>query len=384
MDISNYIKKLDFVNDLKSSIHTFKQIYSLYKPIEWLDTDLLFNWSNLIAKYRPDLISVGIRLNVQVNLFLRTIARFGNRQMFEKVGYDLGAFGLTESNNGVLSGFYVDTDFEEQDDFFILNTNEIHKNWISQGIVAKYLLIFAKNVNNEKDVRIFLLTNEQEGIEKQRIMDIGLCNTLDLGKISLKNVRVLKEYLLEKTSDLSKSQLLNGIYYGRMMIAEAVCESIMGLLEKCDDILENNDKFKHLVHADVVTEERDKMKLLLKKMRLDRIALLDTGDVFNINIYKIVGVEESINSFTKLTKLFGTHLMKYPLKYEDLILNKVAEGDTDVLRISLINHQLKMGVMHNLIMDNVNLYSMIQIYYNNLYVLKHYKEISDKIIDSHL
>ena len=76
--------------------------------------------------------------------------------------------------------------------------------------------------------------------------------------------------------------------------------------------------------------------------------------------------------------------MKYPLKFEDLLLNKVAEGDTDVLRISLINHELKKGFMHNIIMDNVNLYSMIQIYYNNLYVLKHYREISDKIIDSHL
>lgn len=384
MDIVNYIKKLDYITDLESSIHTFKQIYSIYTPIEWLDTDLLFNWSNAIAKYRPDLISIGVRINVQVNLFLRTIVRFGDRKMFEKVGYDLGAFGLTESNNGVLSGFYIDTEFEEQDNFFILNTNKIHKNWISQGIVAKYLLIFAKNINNQKDVRIFLLTNDQEGIEKQRIMDIGLCNTLDLGKISLKNVRVSKENLLRETIDISKSQLLNGIYFGRMMIAEAVCESIMGLLEKCDEILENNDKFKLMAHNDVVREEKDKMKLLLKKMRLDRIGLLDTGDVFNINIYKIVGVEESINSFSRLTKLFGTHLMKYPLKFEDLLLNKVAEGDTDVLRISLINHELKKGFMHNLIMDNVNLYSMIQIYYNNLYVLKHYREISDRIIDSHL
>ena len=384
MDIINYIKKLNNVNDLYSSIQTFKQIYSLYKPIEWLETDLLFNWSNSIAKYRPDLISIGIRLNVQVNLFLRTIIKFGNREMFEKVGYDLGAFGLTESSNGVLSGFYVDTEFEEKEDFFIINTNEIHKNWISQGIFAKYLLIFAKNINNHKDVRIFLIRNDQEGIHKQRILDLNLCNTLDLGEISLKNIKVSKENLLEKTTDLRKSQLLNGIYYGRMMIAEAVCESIMGLLEKCDNILNTTDKFKHLVHANLVKEERDKMKNLLKKMRLDRIRVLDKGDIFIINIYKIVGVEESINSFIKLTKLFGTHLMKYPLKFEDLLLNKVAEGDTDVLRISLINKQLKKGVIHNLIMNNINLYSIIQIFYNNLYVLKDYKQLSDKIINSHL
>ena len=61
-------------------------------------------------------------------------------------------------------------------------------------------------------------------------------------------------------------------------------------------------------------------------MRLKK-HLLETGDVFNVNMYKIVGVEKSIETFIRLTKLFGTHLMKYPLKYEDLLLNKIAENE---------------------------------------------------------
>jgi hypothetical protein len=304
--------------------------------------------------------------------------------MLEEVGQELGAFGLTESNNGVLSGFFIDTEFEQIDDYFFLNTNKIHKNWISQGIIAKYLLIFAKNIHNRKDVRIFLLTNNTEGVDNERILDIELCDTLDLAKISLKNVKVHKKHLLQNTINLSKSDLLNGIYFGRMMIAEAVCESIMGVINRCYTILNNNDKFDYLAHRDIVNEEKKNFELLIKKMRLDREHLLETGDVFNINIYKIVGVEKSIGAFIRLTKLFGTHLMKYPLKYEDLLLNKIAEGDTDVLRISLINNELKKGVLHNLLMDNVNLYSMIRIYYNNIYVLKNYKELSDRIINSHL
>ena len=64
MDIVDFIKNLDKVNDLNSSIEIFKRIYSLYEPIEWLDNDLLFNFSNTIAKYRPDLISIGIRLKM--------------------------------------------------------------------------------------------------------------------------------------------------------------------------------------------------------------------------------------------------------------------------------------------------------------------------------
>ena len=384
MDIVDFIKNLDKVNDLNSSIETFKKIYSLYEPIEWIDNDLLFNFSNTLAKYRPDLISVGIRLNVQINLFIRTIYRYGSKEMLEEVGQELGAFGQTESNNGVLSGFFIDTEFEQIDNYFFLNTNKIHKNWISQGIIAKYLLIFAKNIHNRKDVRIFLLTNNTEGVINERIFDIGLCDTLDLAKISLKNVKVHKKHLLQNTINLSKSDLLNGIYFGRMMIAEAVCESILGVINRCYTILNNNDKFDYLAHRDIVNEEKKNFELLIKKMRLDREHLLETGDVFNINIYKIVGVEKSIETFIRLTKLFGTHLMKYPLKYEDLLLNKIAEGDTDVLRISLINNELKKGIIHNLLMDNVNLYSIVRIYYNNIYVLKNYKELSDRIINSHL
>ena len=121
MDIVNYIKKLDYVNDLESSIHTFKQIYSIYTPIEWLDTELLFNWSNAIAKYRPDLISIGVRINVQFNLFHDNDEIWGQEKCLKKLDM-IWELGLTESNNGVLSGFYIDTEFEEQDNFFILNT----------------------------------------------------------------------------------------------------------------------------------------------------------------------------------------------------------------------------------------------------------------------
>ena len=45
MDIVSFIKNLrQKVNDLNSSIETFKKIYSLYEPIEWIDNDLLFNF----------------------------------------------------------------------------------------------------------------------------------------------------------------------------------------------------------------------------------------------------------------------------------------------------------------------------------------------------
>ena len=62
-------------------------------------------------RYRPDLVSLGIRINVQVNLFLRSIEKYAADPdaIFEKIGHGVGCFALTEEDAGVLSGLIVDT-----------------------------------------------------------------------------------------------------------------------------------------------------------------------------------------------------------------------------------------------------------------------------------
>ena len=116
MNINKYIIHLPKVKTIKESINVFKDIYNIYSIEEWLNEDILFKVSNSIAKYRPDLISVGIRLNVQINLFLRSINNYSSNAdyILKKVKHSLGCFALTENEAGVLSGLIVKCQFKKK------------------------------------------------------------------------------------------------------------------------------------------------------------------------------------------------------------------------------------------------------------------------------
>ena len=64
-------------------------------------------------------------------------------------------------------------------------------------------------------------------------------------------------------------------------------------------------------------------------------------DIVKINCYKVYCVETAIAIFNKIHIMFGTHALDYGLDYETLILNKVAEGDTSVLRLAIIHGFVK-------------------------------------------
>jgi len=87
--------------------------------------------------------------------------------------------------------------------------------------------------------------------------------------------------------------------------------------------------------------------------------VLATKDVELINVYKIKCVESALTTFEKLSKLFGTHVMQADLlKYEHLVLQKVAEGDTDVLRLSLIRSEFKKGLVYNFVFGGFSCYQL--------------------------
>ena len=143
--VNTFIKSLGNINDINDSYEIFKQIFTRHSPTEWLDMHVLLDYSNAISRFRPDLLPVGIRLNVQVNLFLRTIDRF-DKYKLNIIKDSIGCFGLTEYQAGVLSGLKINTYFSEVNDGYILEPHiNDYKNWISQGMTSDYILIFAKN-----------------------------------------------------------------------------------------------------------------------------------------------------------------------------------------------------------------------------------------------
>lgn len=391
--LTDYIRVLETPKSDKESFVQFMDLYKLV-PIEtWCDSELVFDIGNFIMRYRPDLISLGIRLNVQVNLFLRSIKKYASNPeiIFEKVGHSIGAFALTEEEAGVLSGLIVDTTWSEKEGEYILNTEESQKNWISQGMMASYAIVYARHSEDKNDIRIFIVELNDEHILQTPIKTLPVNNTLDMAKLRFKNYKVPHGFMLENSKKSTKLDLLNGIFYGRYMIAEATISAMLGFIDHLKVNISSSSttlqKFTNLGHTQYLEKCRNNFnnyKSYLYATRLENLS----GELTSINCYKIYSVEKSIEIFTKLQQMFGMRAAIYPLRFENLLLHKVAEGDTHVLRVSLINNHSKNSTFDLLTQPGFSFKHIYNIYQCSnkrdkfKYIMKNMKEISDNIVFS--
>ena len=392
-ELTTYIAELDTPRTQKESLEQFKGLYEKVSLEDWCNTELVFDLGNYIMQKRPELISLGIRLNVQVNLFLRTIKKYAvdPAAIFERVGHSIGCFALTEEEAGVLSGLIVETTFEELEDGFILNTEDSQKNWISQGVYAEYAIVYAKNKEDKSDIRIFIVNMENDDLEQTPIEELPVNQSLDMAKLRFNAMKIDKTpCLLEHSKKSTKMELLNGIFFGRYMIAEATISAMLGLIEHIILEVGQKEKFAKLGFLDYLNKCDDaffryKCYLYLNRKRIlfdskNKDSLLET------NCLKIYTVEKSIEVFNKLQLMFGMRAATYPLRFENLLLHKVAEGDTYVLRVSLINNHFKSGALKILTTPGFSLYDIYSIYKLKdktekfKYIMENLKEISNNII----
>lgn len=390
-ECKQYILNINIPNNQQECIKHFKFIYEKFTIDEWLDTNISFELANFIMEKRPNLLSLAIRMNVQINLFLRTINKFSNNpnEIFNKIGYSLGCFALTEKNTGVLSGLFLDTIFEENDDEYIINTNDIYKNWISQGFYSDYCILFSKNIQNEKDVRIFLIDMNNENIKKSKIDNLLVTKSLDLAKLEFNNVSIGKNCLLEKSKGEKKIKLLNGIFYGRYMIAEATISSILGLINHINNNIKDEEKFKKLKYDEYLKNCKREFIKYSNLLKINRTFLLKSSNVKIINCYKIYIIEKSIEVYNKLHLMFGTRALIYNLTYENLIFNKVAEGDTTVLRVSLVVNHLRCGLLNMINNAGLSYKQIINLYFMDKeqqfdFIMDNLYQISNNIISSNI
>ena len=85
-----------------------------------------------------------------------------------------------------------------------LNTNNIYKNWISQGNYSDYSIVFAINKDDNKGMRIFLVDMNNERITRNKINDLQVTQSLDLSRIEFNNLIISKDSLLEKSKGEKK------------------------------------------------------------------------------------------------------------------------------------------------------------------------------------
>jgi hypothetical protein len=225
----------------------------------------------------------------------------------------------------------------------------------------------------------------ENGIEKPQI-NVPFVKTLDLALIKLNKVYINKDNILDLTQNKTKMEVLNGILYGRFMITTAVIYSILGLIHHIKNNIKNDDKFKQLGYDEYIDKLDLKINNSIEILKSRQNKLLETLDVFLINCYKVYFVEECIEIFNDLHLKFGVRASSYNLKYETLILNKVAEGDTSVLRLAIINNHIKKGYYNILINDGFSFYEILKILFrcDNKFILKNFKKISDNIIKSNI
>jgi hypothetical protein len=363
------------------SMKIFKKLYSSYDYSDWLKPSFTNKLGKYLVQKHPEMFDVAIRLNVQVNLILHTLRQFGSIEQIENYSNKIGAFALTENTTGVLSGLHLDTRFIEEDDHYILNTpDNVHKNWISQGKLADFLIVAAKNSTNSKDMRFFIIDLPNENVNQTLKHEANfISNHLDLAEITLDYVKLPKESVLPMSVYSSNKELLEGIFYGRYFIAEATVGYMMGVLVRLEHKVCSNKKMKKIGYIDQLQSFKNKLNVYEKNLDSKREEMLETHNVRFINASKIFVCENILNMFYTLKTKFTTHMFDDPVTLDHLIVCKVAEGDTSVLRLSLLHSAFTELRLLELIC--LSPYSIWQLYKRNtIYIMDNLIYLSDPLI----
>ena len=374
------LQELPATRTHKESIDTMMKLYQSHPMEKWLDPAFTNEIGNEFASTRHDLIDVCIRINVQANLILQTLSTFGTPEQLQYYGPKLGAFALTENTSGVLSGLHLDTTFTENEYDYTINSNESTKKWISQGYYAEFMLVAAVNSENSKDVRFFIVSPESVGVK--RSLEQGatfISNRLDMATITFTNASVLKSLCLHKSVKATKREILGGIYYGRYFIAECMNSALIGLTTRMIDKLQSNIKFNELGVIHILREKREEFQMLQTLLTDNRIRILEEKDVQMVNAYKAYCVDQGIDVFVYLQTLLTTHIFDDDVTLQQLLVYKVAEGDTSVLRLSLLLETCKEKPLFAL--RNFSPYANLMLYQRNMpYIIKNLKSLTDVIL----
>merc|ERR1712141_71576 len=174
------------------------------------------------------------KMTVQFNLFGGTVLKLGterhHKELLEGIDNlnDVGCFGLTElgyGNNAV--EMETTATYDKATKEFIVNTPHplAQKYWITNGAIhAKHIVVFARLIVNGKNeglhgVLVRIRDDDLKILPKVRVEDMGHkmgLNGVDNAKLTFDNVRVPRENLLNKYSDVTEDgKFLSEIDGGR-------------------------------------------------------------------------------------------------------------------------------------------------------------------------
>lgn len=195
----------------------------------------------------------------------------------------------------------------------------IRKEYISQATVADSVLLFASNVDNPRDVRVFMVPQSKLSIEPRQDWVRQTIPGLDLGLISFPH-----DIPLHHSTLLDRST--------RWKFSEVLCTDVPASrgrsLPHSSGWLTIDQRSTDCIHR-----LREDTETLLTHVRR---ATRDPTDVERVSAAKVRAVESAMGWYQELAYHFTTHALAYPLRFEHLVVNKVAEGDTSVLRLARV------------------------------------------------
>jgi len=336
----------------------------------------------------------GIRFTVQYNLFAGSILGLGGPEQvalldqFQKRG-ELGCFALTEVGAGVLSGFIVEATatWNSERDGFVINTPtpDAEKNWISQGLVADWIVVFANllvgGTNHGPHPFLLRMRREEDGtlLPGITVTDMGrksVANDLDNARIRFENVFASRACLLNRFCTISPSGeyrqvgeepmrievIGQRLLTGRLAIAEAALVAIRQLFYKSKEYADNKlvngiggkrplSSLPHLKHIfDEAHERLARAETFTASVEarlcthLRRGTIPDDNLVEALAVAKIRDVGIAQETMDHLEQEVGSYALMSSsgFIYKDMLLCcRFAEGDSRVLLLKIARDELK-------------------------------------------
>ena len=168
-------------------------------------------------------------MSVQSSLVMHPIYAFGSNLQKEKYlpklakGEFIGCFGLTEADAGSDPSSMLTT-AKKVDDGYVLNGSKM---WISNSPIADIFIIWAKSQAHDNKIKGFILEKGMKGLSAPVIEGKMSLRASITGEISLENVHVSNDHILDGVSGLKGPfECLNRARYG-------ISWGVMGAAEFC-------------------------------------------------------------------------------------------------------------------------------------------------------
>ena len=247
----------------------------------------LFEIGRRIANIRG-LTGFGMRFSIHYNLFLNTVSRLGTEKHNDVLvsASTIGCFGLTESENGAMTGQYNTATATFKDGNFTLNAKGGGmKTYVTNADIATHMIVTARLLHGTSDhgLHAFVVAirdehgNMIDGVTNTERESYPITPTLGISDVEFDNVVIPYDALLDKHArfdgdayecDVGKMNMHvigDSLLCGRLMIAQCCLTTAMKYIERVETYATNKRNRNGCLYdipsvAHVITHHKNELR----------------------------------------------------------------------------------------------------------------------------